>query len=182
MRIIAGKHRGRQLASPKDDAIRPTTDRVRESLFSIIGNLHDAVVIDGFAGTGALGCEALSRGARKVWFFDPSRAAVELVRSNLEMIGEQDAAVVVQSRFAAALDRVDEDIDIVFLDPPYGSPEPAAALDALALSSRVRARALVILEQDKADEVPQNHAFEIEDQRVYGTTRITFYAPVSPEK
>ena len=138
MRVIAGKHRGRRLATLKGDAIRPTTDRVRESLFSILGSLHDLVVIDGYAGTGALGCEALSRGASRVWFFDSSRQATDLVAENLATLGETESARVITGTFTLALrslveEEETEGIDVVFLDPPYGSSEPVAALSALGV-------------------------------------------------
>lgn len=175
MRIIAGKHRGRRLATPKGDAIRPTTDRIRESLFSILGDLHDAVVIDGYAGTGALGCEALSRGAKKVWFFDTSRAAVELVRQNVEAIGEEEATVLRQANFAEGLVLVDEPVDLVFLDPPYGTGEPQLALEALAKSSAVGTGARVVLEQARGDELPTHDDFLLTDTRTYGTTRLSFF-------
>lgn len=175
LRIIAGKHRGRRLASPKDDAIRPTTDRIRESLFSILGNLHDVVVVDAYAGTGALGCEALSRGARRAWFFDASSDAVALVRANLAALGEEDAAIVIASKFVNSLGRLDEDVDLVFLDPPYGSAEPSAALRALAGCRYVHDGTLLVLEQDKNDVVPDDEAFELDDQRLYGTTRLSIF-------
>ena len=174
MRIIAGKHRGRRLATPKDEAIRPTTDRIRESLFSILGDLHDSVIVDAYAGTGALGCESLSRGARKVWFFDTSAKAITLVRENLATVGEEEAARVITGKFSKCVDQIDDDVDIVFLDPPYGSTEPALALCALAASSRARAGTLVILEQQRGDDLPEHDAFELDDQRTYGITRLTF--------
>lgn len=174
MRIIAGKHRGRRLASPSNDKIRPTTDRVRESLFSILGPLQDFIVVDGYAGTGALGLEAISRGARKVWFFDVSRDALELVNTNLETLGEQDTALVASGRFVRLLELVDESIDVVFLDPPYGSDEPRIALEALAACEQVSRDTMIVLEQDVRDELPGIDAFEAYDERRYGDTRITF--------
>lgn len=176
MRIIAGKHRGRRLASPAGNHIRPTTDRIRESLFSILGDLHDLVVVDGYAGTGAFGCEALSRGARKVWFFDASRAAVQLVRQNVATLGEQDQAVITQARFVEGLLAVDDDIDVVFLDPPYGSTEPAAALAALVATARLRDDSVVVLEQGRDDEVPELPELTRTDERLYGSTRLSFFA------
>jgi 16S rRNA (guanine966-N2)-methyltransferase len=174
MRIIAGKHKGRRLAAPNTSAVRPTTDRVRESLFAILGDLTDATVIDGYAGSGALGCEALSRGARKVWFFDRSRAAIDRVRQNVETIDEMDRAQIVNDSFARALLSMDEEVDLVFLDPPYGSDQPAIALGALAEHERIGPGCLIVLEQDRRDELPEHPAFELDETRVYGDTRLAF--------
>lgn len=179
MRIIAGKHRRRVLATPKDDAIRPTADRVRESIFSILGDFGDLTVVDAYAGTGALGCEALSRGARKVWFFDSSRRAVELVRKNIETLGEGEAAIVVPSSFERGIAVVDEAIDVVFLDPPYRSEHGAAALALLASSEHVTSETVVVLEQDRDEAPPEDAAFEVSDGRIYGTTRVTFYRRIA---
>ena len=181
MRIISGRYRGRRLRAPSDARVRPTTDRIRESLFSILGGFDDEVVVDGYAGTGALGLEALSRGARAVWFIDVSRDSVRLVEANIETLGAQDETHVITGAFEKALERVTDDIDVVFLDPPYGSAEPPVAMRAIAMSSRARAGALVILEQDRADAVPQDPAFEVIDERNYGSTRVTFYRKTGVE-
>ncbi len=176
MRIIAGIHRGRRLASPSGQsrAIRPTTDRVRESLFSILGDLHGAIVVDGFAGTGAFGCEAISRGAEHVWFFDVSRQAIALVRENLARIGEEDRATVITGAFADRLSLVDRTVDLVFLDPPYGSGEAKTALAAISRSDRVDADTLLVLEQHVDDPLPSPDEASIHDERTYGDTRLVF--------
>lgn len=173
MRIIAGKHRGRRIGAPRSNAIRPTIDRVRESLFAILGDLHDAVVVDGYAGTGALGLEALSRGARRAFFFDRSRDAITLVRENLELLGESKNATVVQGAFVSSLGQLTEEVDIVFLDPPYGSGELPGALDALSASPHIRADCLVVVEQEDREEAVEHPAFEFDEARKYGNTRIT---------
>ena len=178
MRIIAGKHRGRRLFTPKTGAIRPTTDRVRESLFSILGDLTDAIVVDGYAGTGALGCESLSRGARTVYFFDKAREAIDLITRNVELIGEAEHAVIVGRSFLTAMAGVHEPVDLVFLDPPYGSTEPAEALDLLADHPHITAGCLIVLEQDVRDSVPEVDRFTLDDQRTYGDTRLSFFTAI----
>jgi 16S rRNA (guanine966-N2)-methyltransferase len=175
MRIIAGKHGGRVLATPRGGAIRPTPGVVRESLFAILGDVTDIVMIDGYAGTGAIGCEAISRGAGEVWFFDPSTRAIDLVRENLEMLGELDRGHVIQKALARALVSVDRDVDFVFLDPPYGSDQPALALEALAAADCIRSGCLIVLEQDSGDDRPDHDAFELDETRTYGNTKLTFY-------
>lgn len=173
MRIIAGKHRGRRIAGPRSNAIRPTIDRVRESLFAILGDLQDTVVVDGYAGTGALGLEALSRGARKAFFFDRSREGITLVRENVEVLGESSNATVVQGAFASSLGQLTEEVDVVFLDPPYGSGELPLALDALSGSPHIPAQCLVVIEQEEREEPVEHPAFEFDESRKYGNTRIT---------
>lgn len=180
MRIIAGHHRGRRLAAPRTDAIRPTTDRIRESLFSIVGDLHDAVVVDGYAGTGALGCEAISRGARRVFFFDPAREAITLISDNVSRVDGADRAVITRGRFTDRIELVDEPIDVVFLDPPYGSSEISSALATLATCDVVDRDTLIVVEQDARDEPPAHDAFDVIDDRRYGGTRLLFLRRTDP--
>lgn len=120
MRIVSGKYRGKKLISPSDSSVRPTTDRIKETVFNILqAHVADARVLDLFAGSGALGIECLSRGAREVVFVDSSRTSVELVRQNLK--GIEGKFKVVQADFAAALRAEKQPFDLVFVDAPYGS-------------------------------------------------------------
>jgi 16S rRNA (guanine966-N2)-methyltransferase len=178
MRIIAGRAGGRSLASPEGRAIRPTPDRVREAIFSILGDISEAVVVDGFAGTGAMGCEALSRGAQACFFIDASEEAVELIEENLERIDAVDAGIVLHGEFAAQLLMIDDDPDLWFLDPPYWKGEGQVALEAMAEADCVTDRALVVLEQDAREELPEQDGFELEDERTYGDTRVSFFRRV----
>jgi 16S rRNA (guanine(966)-N(2))-methyltransferase RsmD len=124
MRIIAGEFRGRRLLAPRTDATRPVTDRVKQSLFDILAPLiPDAVVYDCFAGTGSMGLECLSRGARRVVFFEADRSAATLLRKNIATLDVDDRSLVISSNvfpwFAAP--RADPNVaaDLIFLDPPY---------------------------------------------------------------
>ncbi len=126
MRIIAGKLKGRRLTAPKGDKIRPTTDKVKEALFSMgdsYGGFQDTVVCDLFAGTGNLGLEAVSRGARMVYFGDVSRESIALVRANVEYCkGASDFSRIYLGDFNRVLGKVKDEeggCDIVFIDPPY---------------------------------------------------------------
>lgn len=177
MRIISGSARGRTLATPKNQDVRPTTDRIRESLFSILGDVRDAIVLDGFAGTGALGCEALSRGAQHCYFFDNARDSIALVRENTSRIKATDRATIINLPFARALSTIDAQPDLIFLDPPYSTALAQQALDALAQWPNLPPDALIVLEQETDD--PQGHLpsprFHLEDQRIYGRTRLSFF-------
>lgn len=176
MRIISGYASGRRLFSPGNDSIRPTTDRVREALFSILGDVRGVVVVDGFAGSGALGCEALSRGAASCYFFDRDRGAVELVKKNVEVIDAQARATIKKCPFARGLTLLREDPDLIFLDPPYGEERVVQrAFDVMSDNARITAGALVVLEQDEDDRLPEVRNFALEDERLYGRTRVTFW-------
>ena len=123
MRVVAGKYRGKNLASPKDDRVRPTTTRIKETLFNVLqGYRQDAVVLDLFAGSGALGIECISRGAKEVTFVDNSKDSVELVRKNLQ--GIDGNFKVVNSDFSGVLRNAyvtGKKFDMIFVDPPYAS-------------------------------------------------------------
>jgi 16S rRNA (guanine966-N2)-methyltransferase len=163
MRIIAGKFRSRRLASLKGDEIRPTSDRLRETLFNVLtqGNptaLEGSVWIDLFAGTGAVGIEALSRGAAMVYFVDSSKEAVELIRRNLRPLEVSGSFQVLQQkseRAISALDRQQIRPDFIFLDPPYALGDAyEEALEALG-SSVLAEKALVIAEHERKNDLPE---------------------------
>jgi 16S rRNA (guanine(966)-N(2))-methyltransferase RsmD len=175
MRIIAGKVGGHSLETPRDRSIRPTPDRVRESLFNILGNIKDAVAVDGFAGTGACGLEALSRGASHCYFIDSSEQAFELIRQNLQATGLDDQGIVLRGTFRSQIKLIDETPDLWFLDPPFEEDLVEDTLKAMTLSSAVTERALAVVKQDKRDDIEEVRPFEIEDNRVYGRNRLLFY-------
>lgn len=182
MRIIAGQFKGIALASVgKGDAgahLRPTTDRVRESLFNVLmgGKFGDPItgarVLDLFAGTGALGLEALSRGAEAVCFVDDGRKAQSLIRQNIQ-ITKSKAACRLLSRDAARLPaNTEEAYDLIILDPPYGKNLGGKALAAAAEGGWIAKEALVVFEENAPQFAPQG--FELLDQRKYGDTHVTF--------
>jgi 16S rRNA (guanine966-N2)-methyltransferase len=161
MRIIAGKFRSRRLASLKGDEIRPTSDRMRETLFNVLtpGNpsgLQGSLWIDLFAGTGAVGIEALSRGAARVYFVDSSKDAVELIRRNLQPLEVDGKFQVLQQkaeRVVAVLDRQQLRPGFIFLDPPYALREAyRTTLEALG-NSALTEKALVIAEHEKKNDL-----------------------------
>lgn len=161
MRIIAGKFRSRRLASLKGDDIRPTSDRLRETLFDVLtpGNpsaLEGSVWIDLFAGTGAVGIEALSRGAAMVYFVDFSKDAVEMIRRNLQPLGVNGSFQVFQQKAGQAipaLERQQVRPDFVFLDPPYALRDAyRTTLEGLG-NSTLTEKALVIAEHERKNDL-----------------------------
>ncbi len=174
MRIIAGEAGGRNLESPEGQEIRPTPERAREALFSTLGNIAGAVVVDAFAGTGALGCEALSRGADLCYFIDTSPEAIELIEENLERIDARDRGIILEGDVEASLPLIYDDPDLWLLDPPYDTELGAAALEAMVASPVVTDGALVVLEQSTRAELPTTEGFRREDVREYGKTRLVY--------
>jgi 16S rRNA (guanine966-N2)-methyltransferase len=178
MRVIAGRLGGRRLRAPRGHTTtRPTSDRVREAIFSMLGELDGAVVLDLFAGTGALGIEALSRGARRVVFVERDRAALQALRGNLEQLrlSAAQAEVRVGDSLAAlrAARRARETYDLVFVDPPYvQARELGGELSAL-LPSLLAPGARVVVESDRRS--PAELSLEVARQRSYGDTTITIH-------
>jgi len=136
MRIVAGVYRGRTLKSPTWDGLRPTSDRLRETLFNILGPaVRGARVLDGYAGTGAIGIEALSRGAATVTFVERDPRAVKLIEGNLDVLGAGNVVkpVIIRAGLADAVTRLGEQVfDLIILDPPYAHGAAVEALDAIA--------------------------------------------------
>ena len=161
MRIVAGKYKGKNLASPKTDDVRPTTTRIKETLFNVIqGYVADSVVLDLFAGSGALGIEAISRGAKKVVFVDKSKDSIALVRQNLTGIDGQYE--VVNADFSSALRSAylkGEKFDLVFLDPPYASDLGDLALQMIFDLELLKKDGIIVFEHgtDKKFELLDNH-------------------------
>ncbi|MEP1444230.1 MAG: 16S rRNA (guanine(966)-N(2))-methyltransferase RsmD [Hyphomicrobiales bacterium] len=180
MRIVGGKFRGHKLAVPKSDSIRPTTDRSRESLFNILNHrdeiaFDDARVIDLFAGTGALGLEALSRGASFALFLDESAEARGLVRTNMESCKQNGNAKIFR-RDATRLGKrgTMSPFTLAFLDPPYDKGLGERALQSLHEGEWLAPEAFVVWEESTKAEVIIPAYFTVIDDRTYGTSRIKF--------
>jgi 16S rRNA (guanine(966)-N(2))-methyltransferase RsmD len=159
MHVIAGSAKGRRLLTPNDQAVRPTSGRVKEALFSIwSARVPNAQFLDLFAGTGAIGIEALSRGAARAVFVESARVPLRLLRQNLDRCGLTARAAVV-TRAAAAFLRAPAgampSFDLVFADPPYGAPAPEALLSSIAQSAILHSESIVILEHASAASVPE---------------------------
>ena len=175
--MIAGEWRGRPLKAPPGAATRPTSDRVREALFSILAaRVPGARVLDLFAGSGALGLEALSRGAAAATFVDDAPAAVKAIRANLDALG--GAAEVRRAdavRFLAAARQDGAQYDLVFLDPPYRHAERLAPALSEALPAVLAPGAVAVAESDRR--APLDLTLSLHDERRYGDTLIRFYGP-----
>ena len=172
MRIVAGTLGGRHLKAPAGRATRPTSDRVREALFSILGDLDGARVLDLFAGSGALGIEALSRGASAAVFVDTDPKALTAIKANLQAL---DITAKVHRRDAIAyLNNAGEaPFDLVFLDPPYSSASEMAGPLSERLPSVLSEDARIVSESDKRH--PLILTLPLLDERVYGDTRIAIH-------
>jgi 16S rRNA (guanine966-N2)-methyltransferase len=180
MRIVAGKFRGKSLTSPSDDSIRPTSDRARESIFNILGsrlgpNLDGVRVLDLFAGTGALGLEALSRGATHVTFVDTGVEARGLIRDHIEAFGAAGITKLLR-RDATALGTPGTfgQFDLIFLDPPYGLGLGEKSLAEIATNGWLAPGATVVWEESSDAEVTIPEGFTLEDTRQYGAATVRF--------
>ena len=188
MRIVAGRFKGRTLAAPGDAALRPTSDKVRQAIFNIVEHaafasnftLEGARVIDLFAGTGALGLEALSRGAKFCLFVEEAAESRAIIRENVEALGLTGASKIWR-RDAARLGPLDTlgPFDLAFLDPPYRKGLIAPALQGLAAGGWLNADALVMAELAEDETMPVVAGYEMLDDRVYGDTRIAFLGAVA---
>ena len=176
MRIIAGKHRGRVLAEFAGKEIRPTSDRVKESLFQILApRLAGARVLDLFCGSGALGLESLSRGAREAVFNDVSTQSLVVLKKNLAALKETGA--VLRAGYAECLLRLTGTFDVIFCDPPYKMDCTAEVLGRIAARGLLAEGGVVVWESEREEEAPAG--WEAVDRRSYGRTKIAFFGRTS---
>ncbi len=182
MRIVAGAHRGRRLRAP-DAGTRPTADRVREAVFNILAHgvagaeIDGAAVLDVFAGSGALGLEALSRGAAHATFMDDDRAALACVRANVKALGVAPHATLLDAdatRPPPPPLAARAPCALIFLDPPYGSGLAAPALAALADKGWIAGGAVCVAEVAAREDLAAPAGFEVLDERTYGAARVVF--------
>ncbi len=173
MRIIAGKWRGRPIVAPKGEDTRPTADRTREALFSMltsrVGSFEGLAVADLFAGSGALGIEALSRGAATCLFVEQDRLAIDALKANLAKL---EVRADVRATSVMALGPAPAALDVIMMDPPYGTGAGLVALDKLARLGWTNAATWISIETGK-QEVVELPGFEIDASRVHGKARIT---------
>jgi 16S rRNA (guanine966-N2)-methyltransferase len=182
MRIVAGRHRGKILRAPVGRAVRPTSDRARQALFDILVHhdfgagaggafkLEGARVCDAFCGTGALGLEALSRGAAHAVFMDSDRSALDMARDNARALGEDQRAKFVLAD-ATRPPRSDAPCSLVFVDPPYGSGLAAPALNALAKAGWLADGAVAVVEIAAREDFAAPEGFEVLEERRVGAGR-----------
>lgn len=181
MRIIAGKYKGRRLFTPESDDIRPTSDRARESIFNLImhgqyaGNdVIGAHVVDLCCGTGALGLEALSRGAAKATFVDQDKRSLELAKQNVTHCGANAQSHFLQAD-AARLPATTVPANLILMDAPYAAPLLAPAYGALKNGGWFAPGALIVAEQSRDMPTPPLDGAELLDERIYGKAKILVY-------
>lgn len=175
--MIAGAARGIALNSPKDTRMRPTSGRVRESLFNILApSINDATFLDLFAGTGAVGIEALSRGAVSAVFVD--RDSTRLIKANLARARLQTNAIVMMADFSAALEKCKKyytSFNIIYIDPPYYQNLASKSLELIAGYDLLNKNGIVIIEMARDEDLPAARGFTAYDARGYGKSKLIFY-------
>lgn len=185
MRIVGGRHRGRRLTAPEGQAVRPTADRTREALFNILeqgrlsqdqeggGRLRGGRVLDAFAGTGALGLEALSRGARQATFMESQAAALATIERNVLALEEEDQAEILRADVLRP-PRAPAAADIVLMDAPYGQGLAEPALTALTAAGWIGPETLIVVELMAREPFDPPAGFGVLDERKYGKARLVF--------
>ena len=181
MRVISGASRGKKLIALDSKNTRPTLDRVKESLFNIIQNkIVDSVILDLFAGTGALGIEALSRGAKEAVFCGNSKDAIKIITKNIENTKNLDKSIIVNKDFNVVIDNLtnkNKKFDIIFLDPPYKTNYAVIALHKIIMSNLLTEEGIIVIETDditKEDDILKLKNIEIYDKRKYGSVWLIF--------
>jgi 16S rRNA (guanine966-N2)-methyltransferase len=180
MRVTAGAERGRKIRAPRGANTRPTGAKVREAIFNILGPLSPHAVLDLYAGTGALGIEALSRGASRATFVERDGRALSALHRNLREFDLSARARVMDSKVAVALQRLSDEkqqkFSWVFVDPPYAAGEVEQVLGLLSGGRVLDTGAVVVVEHDRRHQPPERvGALEMVDRRFYGDTGLTFY-------
>lgn len=178
MRIIGGRARGTKLYTLEGTATRPTLDRVKESIFNIIQNeIQGSIFLDLFSGSGAIGLEALSRGAKKSILCDKSKEAIQIINKNIEKTHFEKDAEVYNLDFKSCLKNIKDTIDIIYIDPPYQTDYIKQSLEIIQNIQFISKETLIILETDDEEKVLQqinDLKFEIIDKRKYGIAHIIF--------
>ena len=177
LRVISGKVRGLKLDTPKNEDVRPTTDRVKESLFNIINPyIIDSNVLDLFAGTGSLGIECLSRGASSAIFVDVSKESINIVKSNIKKARVESESTILNLDFKNAIDRLkiqNKKFDIIFMDPPYYKN---MFIEALSNADLLEDNGIIVVEHDTKDKFEDKIGrLEKTRDKKYGNTTLTFY-------
>ncbi len=182
MRVIAGTARSMPLTAPKGDGTRPTTDRIKETLFNTMqADVPDSVFVDLFAGSGAVGIEALSRGAAKAYFVDNSREALDCIRKNLEFTKLADRATVIGRNALDALYEIKEPADIIFIDPPYQLGIESDIMRMIMERKLVHEDTLIVIEADIDTDLSdiEDLGYEVYKEKLYKTNKHMFYKPAS---
>ncbi|MCH2205248.1 MAG: 16S rRNA (guanine(966)-N(2))-methyltransferase RsmD [Lentisphaerales bacterium] len=182
MRIIAGDARGIKLEAGPNEAVRPTTDRIKESLFNIIGEIDDCVVVDFFAGSGSLGLEAFSRGAEEIYFIEKDRVTCKVIEKNLKKVekatGDHDFCKIIQSDYKAAISRLAQvQPDLILCDPPYDNSCETAIefLQNDKIADWAGEGCILCLEHTSTTVLPEDTKWTQFRRKDYGNTAFTFW-------
>ena len=180
MRVISGKVRGLKLNAPKNQDVRPTTDRVKENLFNMISSyIMDSNILDLFAGTGSLGIECLSRGAKNCVFVDISKESIAIVKSNIKKARVENESLVLNLDFKDAVSRLQSQknkFDVIFMDPPYYKEMFVDALEKIDNANLLDEDGIIVVEHDTKDILPDKvNRLEKTKDKKYGNTTLTFY-------
>ena len=176
MRIISGSRRGHKLLEFDGMDVRPTTDRVKESIFNLLqGHIAEAVCLDMFSGSGALAFEAISRGAEKAVMLDKDKRSINIIRKNANLLDFEDRCEIIQTDCLEYAKVSGEKFDIIFLDPPYNKGFIEPALEAIVKNGLLAQDGIAVLESDDTDFASEFKGLELIKQRKYGRTYITIY-------
>lgn len=179
MRVISGIARGTKIKSIDSMSTRPTLDRVKEALFNILQNyIKNAIILDLFAGSGALGIEALSRGAKRAYFCDINKEAIKIIKENLEKTRLIEKSVIYNEDYIIAIKKIKEPLSIVFLDPPYKLDLAVKSIKELQKNKLLTNNSIIIIETDELnrdiEELQKIKNLEIIDNRKYGRANLIF--------
>lgn len=180
MRVISGSAKGTALFSLNGTSTRPTSDFVKENLFNIIQNdVYDASFLDLFAGTGAIGIEALSRGAASAVFVDVSQKCISLIERNLEKTRLKEKAILIKADITAAIRKLNgTKFDIIFLDPPYSKNYEETVLRTIVECDLLAEDSYIVFETAKTENAPSIEGLEIFREKIYSGTKLVFIKPV----
>ncbi len=177
MRITSGEFKGRKITVPPDDRIRPTSGKVKEAMFSLLMNdIAGSAVLDLFSGTGNLGLEALSRGAARCIFADNSRRSLDITRENIKHCGAEDRSTVIAGHYRKVLASLDEQMDVIIMDPPYNMGMAGEALQLTAANNVLKKSGAVVAEHHVYEKLRDGYGNLVKvKERKYGTVVLTIF-------
>jgi len=179
MRVVSGSARGCKLSSPEGMDTRPTTDRIKETLFNILSpEIYDCIFLDVFSGSGAIGIEALSRGARKAVFVENAQSAQKIIEANLEKTRLKEKAEIIKADALKAVDMLrakNEKFDIVFMDPPYMKNLAWPVMEAIRDGGLLSEDGIIIVEESSGAEIPEINGYKMYRTKDFKTTIMSFW-------
>lgn len=179
MRVISGKYKRSELKGFDIEGIRPTMDKVKESIFAMINEyLDDSVCLDLFAGTGSLGIEALSNGSKHVYFVDEMKSAINVIKSNVEKVKCENSATIILSDYTSSLKKISDNnikFDIIFIDPPYGKIKIKTVINKILEKNLLNDGGIIVCEYEDEDLEEKYASLNLIKYRKYGKTYISIY-------